>query len=106
MPAFNSPQSSCLNSSANSYASLWDLRIQQACNCRDLRVQQACKCRDLRVEQACKVGVEALISADELIGEGEAVHEATLLQPEDAAETAQQCTLSARDHIIMMIWIK
>jgi len=40
--------------------------------------------------------VESLISADELIGEGEAVHEATLLQPEDAAETALQRTLSAQ----------
>ena len=74
MPAYNGPQSSCLNSSAKSYASLWDLRVQQA----------------------CKVCVESLISADELIGEGEAMHEATLLQPEDAAETAQQCTLSAQ----------
>ncbi len=74
MPASNGPQSSCLNSSANSYASLWDLRIQQA----------------------CKVCVESLVSADELIGEGEAVHEATLLQPEYAAETAWQRTLSAQ----------
>ena len=38
--------------------------------------------------------MESLISADELIGEGEAVHEATLLQPEDAAETALKRTLS------------
>jgi len=54
------------------------------------------KCRDLRVQQACKVCVQSLIPADELIGEGEAVHEATLLQPEDAAETALQRTLSAQ----------
>lgn len=47
-------------------------------------------CRDLRVQQACKVCVQALIPADELIGEGQAVHEATLLQPEDAAEAAEQ----------------
>jgi len=32
--------------------------------------------------------VQSLIPADELVGEGEAMHEATLLQPEDTAEAA------------------
>ena len=39
-----------------------------------------------RVEQAGKVAVEALVPADELVAEGQAVHEATLLQPENGAE--------------------
>ena len=47
-------------------------------------------CRDLRVEQAGKVGVKAFIPADELIGEGQPMHEPPLLQPEDATEAACQ----------------
>ena len=43
---------------------------------------------DSRVKKASKVSVEPLISADELIAESESMHEATLLQPEDAAEAA------------------
>ena len=54
------------------------------------RATTVTSCRDLRVQQARKVCVQALIPADELIGEGQAVHEATLLQPEDAAEAAEQ----------------
>ena len=39
-----------------------------------------------RVEQARKVTVQPLVAADELVGEGEAGHEAALLQPKDCAE--------------------
>lgn len=34
--------------------------------------------------------MEALVTGDELVGEGEAVHEAALLEPEDAAEAAAE----------------
>lgn len=47
-------------------------------------------CRYLRVEETSKVCVKTLIPADELIGEGQTVHEAPLLQPEDTAEAALQ----------------
>ena len=43
-----------------------------------------------RVQEAGKVAVEALVAGDELVGEGEAVHEAALLEPEDAAEAAAE----------------
>eukprot|EP00967_Tisochrysis_lutea_P037301 scaffold44835_cov14-Tisochrysis_lutea.AAC.1 len=42
------------------------------------------------VQEASKVAVQALIAGDELIGEGKARHEATLLQPEDGAEGARE----------------
>ena len=38
------------------------------------------------VQEAGKVGVEALVSGNQLVGEGEARHLAALLQPEDGAE--------------------
>lgn len=41
-----------------------------------------------REEQAGKVGVHALVARDELVGEGEAGHEAALLEPEDGGEGA------------------
>ena len=41
--------------------------------------------------------MKTLIPADELIGEGQSVHEAPLLQPEDAAEAALQHHRSARE---------
>lgn len=34
--------------------------------------------------------MKAFVPADELIGEGEAMHESSLLQPEDTAEAALQ----------------
>lgn len=37
-------------------------------------------------EEAGEVAVEALVAADELVGEGEARHEAALLEPEDGRE--------------------
>ena len=43
-----------------------------------------------RVQQAGEVAVEALVARDELVGEGEAVHEAALLEPEDGAEGAAE----------------
>ena len=46
--------------------------------------------KGLRVQEAGKVSVKPLISADQLIAEGQPVHEASLLQPEDATETAGQ----------------
>lgn len=46
------------------------------------------------VEQASKVSVKTLISGDELVGEGQAGHEATLLEPEDGGKgTAEEDTL-------------
>ena len=44
----------------------------------------------LAVEQAGKVAVQALVAADELVGEAEARHEAALLEPEDGAEGARE----------------
>lgn len=40
-----------------------------------------------RVEETRKVTVQAFVSRNEFIGEGEARHEASFLQPEDGAET-------------------
>ena len=53
---------------------------------------------DVRVEEARKVAVKALVAADELVGEGEAGHEAALLQPVDGAEGAgEEDALDARE---------
>ena len=41
-------------------------------------------------EQAGKVGVEAFVSGDQLVAEGEAGHQATLLEPEDGGERARE----------------
>ena len=41
-------------------------------------------------EQAGKVGVHALVAGDELVGEGEAGHEAAFLEPEDGGEGAAE----------------
>ena len=41
-------------------------------------------------EQACEVGVHALVTRDELVGEREAGHETTLLQPEDGRKGARE----------------
>ena len=46
--------------------------------------------RGVRVKEAGKVAVQALVAGDELVGEGEAVHEAALLEPEDRAEAAPE----------------
>ena len=51
-----------------------------------------------RVEQAGEVGVETFIAGDELVGEGEAGHETTLLEPIDGAERAgEEDTLDASE---------
>jgi len=42
------------------------------------------------IQQAAKVCVQALISADELVAEGEAGHEAALLEPENGTEAATE----------------
>jgi hypothetical protein len=39
-----------------------------------------------REEEAGKVGVHALVTGDELVGEGETGHETTLLEPEDGCK--------------------
>lgn len=39
-------------------------------------------------EEAGEVGVHAFVAGDELVGEGEARHEAALLEPEDGREGA------------------
>ena len=41
-----------------------------------------------RVKEACKAAVQALVTRDELVAEGEAWHEAPLLEPENGAEAA------------------
>lgn len=41
-------------------------------------------------EQASKVGVHALVTADELVGECKTRHQATLLHPEDGGERARE----------------
>lgn len=41
-------------------------------------------------EQACKVGVETLITRDELVGECQSRHETTLLEPEDGGERSRE----------------
>ena len=72
--------------------------IQSQCQSNsNLQVQQACNVcvkgiRNLRVQQACKVCMEPLVSADELIGEGETMHEPSLLQPEYATEAVGHST--------------
>lgn len=53
--------------------------------------------------EAGKVGVQALVAGDELVGEGEAGHEAALLQPEDGGERpGEEDALHARvrDHAL------
>jgi len=48
------------------------------------------------VEQAREIGVETFITRDQLVGEGEAGHEATLLEPVDGAErTGEEDALNA-----------
>jgi hypothetical protein len=48
----------------------------------------------VRVEEAGKVGVKTLVSGDELVGEGQAGHETTLLEPEDGSKgTAEEDAL-------------
>ncbi|KAJ8607525.1 hypothetical protein MRB53_040235 [Persea americana] len=44
----------------------------------------------VREEQAGEVGVHALVARDELVGEGQARHQAALLQPEDGRERARE----------------
>jgi hypothetical protein len=39
---------------------------------------------------ACEIGVKSFVPGDELVGEGEARHEATLLQPKDCTETSTE----------------
>jgi hypothetical protein len=41
-------------------------------------------------EQTREVGVHALVTADELVREGETRHQALLLQPEDGCERARE----------------
>jgi hypothetical protein len=42
------------------------------------------------VDETCEVGVHALISRDELIGEGQTGHQASLFEPEDRTEAATE----------------
>lgn len=44
----------------------------------------------VREKQTSKVSVETLITGDELVGEGQTGHEATLLEPEDGGERARE----------------
>ena len=44
----------------------------------------------MREQEAGEVGVHALVTADELVGEGQARHKAALLQPEDSSEGARE----------------
>ena len=49
-------------------------------------------------EQASEVGVKTLVTRDQLVGEGQTRHEATLLQPEDGSEsTAEEDTLNSSE---------
>ena len=41
-------------------------------------------------KEACKVGMETLVTRDELIGECETGHEASLLEPEDGGERSTE----------------
>lgn len=51
---------------------------------------------EVRVEKAGEVSVETLITRDELVGEGQARHETTLLEPEDGGESsAEEDTLDS-----------
>ena len=43
---------------------------------------------EMREEEAGEVGVHALVTGDEFVGEGEAGHQSTLLQPEDGSKGA------------------
>lgn len=45
---------------------------------------------EVREEEAGEVGVHAFVAGDELVGEGEAGHEAALLEPEDGGEGAAE----------------
>ena len=47
-----------------------------------------------RVEQAGEITVQALVARDKLVGEGQARHQAPLLQPENGAEAAPRMGLS------------
>jgi len=44
----------------------------------------------VREQQASEVGVEALVTRDQLVGEGKTRHKPTLLQPEDRGERARE----------------
>lgn len=53
---------------------------------------------EMGVKKAGKVGVETLITRDELVGEGQTGHEATLLEPEDGGKgTAEEDTLDSSE---------
>lgn len=45
---------------------------------------------EVRVEQTGKVGVETFVTRDELVAEGQARHQATLLEPEDGRKRARE----------------
>lgn len=48
----------------------------------------------MRVQQAGKVGVQTLVTRDELVGKGQTGHETSLLEPEDGGKgTAEEDTL-------------
>ena len=50
----------------------------------------------VRMQQTGEVGVETLITGDELVGEGQSRHQTTLLQPEDGGKsTAEEDTLNS-----------
>ena len=49
-------------------------------------------------QEASEVGVETLVTRDQLVGEGQAGHEAALLEPEDGGEcTAEEDTLDGSE---------
>lgn len=49
---------------------------------------------EVRVQQAGKVGVQTLVTRDELVGKGQTRHETSLLEPEDGGKgTAEEDTL-------------
>ncbi len=53
---------------------------------------------DVRKQKASKVGMETLVTGNELIGEGKTRHETTLLEPEDGGEGAtEEDTLYSRE---------
>lgn len=43
---------------------------------------------EVREQEACKVGVETLVTRDELVREGKSGHQASLLEPEDGRKGA------------------
>jgi hypothetical protein len=47
-------------------------------------------CVEQREEQASKVGVHALVTGDELVGEGKTGHETALLQPKDGSKRSTE----------------